>query len=145
MNLTDFSALIGAVTGCASLLTVVYLLAVKITRIELKVDTLWDFQLRRGTAEGVGKGFMTLNSPVAIDTAALSWLSPLRDDLTAFYKKHGYSLSQQDLASEIERQWGERIMRDICIPRGVSHGVCLMIAIAVARGASTINLNGDAT
>ena len=35
-----------------------------LARLELKINTLWDFQLRRGAVEALEKGIATMNSPI---------------------------------------------------------------------------------
>ena len=54
-------------------------------------------------------------------------------EIRKFYAKLGRRLSENDLALEIERRWGDRIVKEICIPNNMSRGECLVLALHAAR------------
>lgn len=101
--------------------------------MEVKIDTLWDFQMRRGAGELVQKGHASMNSPIVLNDEAKKWMHELAEELRSFYSRMGRHLSDRDLAIEIERKYGDDIMRKVCIPNGISEGACLIIAMEVAK------------
>ena len=58
-------------------------------------------------------------------------LPPIRE----LYAKLGRRISDAELAMEIERQFGDRILHEVCIPRGLYMGACLLIAIQAVKEA----------
>ena len=133
---SEVAAVIGCITGVISFAGLIWVGGKRMGQIELKVDTLWDFQLRRGISEAVQKGAATVNSPVTITDEARKWMSSLAVELRAFYRTLGRTLSDRDLAIEIERRFGERLVKEVCIPRGIFEAACLVIAVHVAKEAT---------
>ena len=60
--LTDLASIIGLIAGIISLGSVVYLAAVKITRLEVRVETMWDFLMRRALSEAIEKGIVKVGN-----------------------------------------------------------------------------------
>jgi hypothetical protein len=133
MTLEQFGIIIGIATGLLSLLSVIYFGTVKMTKIEVKVDTMWDFQLRRGWSELAIKGKARANSPLVLNEETKEWMGDLAQELKAFYSKLGRHLNDRELAIEIEQKYGDQILRKVCIPNGLSEGACLIIALQVAK------------
>lgn len=106
----------------------------RIATMEVKVNTMWEFQMRRAQGEAVQTGIATKNSPLIFTEESKAWLSDIAPAMQAFYNDKGKNLGDTDLAIEIERMWGEHILDTVCIPRKLSHGACLLLAIEVARG-----------
>lgn len=106
----------------------------KINRLEPKVDTIWEFAMRRGAVEAIQRGIATMNSPVVISEEAKTWMQTLAAPLREAYETEWKDLPDTDLAMEIERRFGDQIVRQVCLPHGISNGVCLLIACAVAKG-----------
>ncbi len=122
-----------------SILSVIYLGAVKLAKLEVKVDTMWDFQMRRAFSEAVKTGVATMNSPLHFDQEVRENLAPIRDELQQFWKTH-HTVPMLDFIIMLETKFGDQLLKEICIPRGLSHGACLLVALAVARGVDTIDL-----
>jgi hypothetical protein len=110
--------------------------AERLKAVEDKLGTVWEFLLRRGMAEAVQKGLGTLQSPFVANTESRSWFSPLAVELQATYRAKWTQLNSHDLSLEIERTFGELIVREVCIPHGLAGGECLLIAMDVAREAA---------
>jgi hypothetical protein len=54
--------------------------------LQVKVDTLWSFLLRRGEAEGLSAGALQKNSPVTLTPAGAGWFAGgLGADLRGWY------------------------------------------------------------
>lgn len=123
-------------TGIA-LLSILWIAAVKITRLEVKVETMWGFLMKRAIIEGIDRGLMTVNSPVRLEPHSSEMLIHLAEELREFKKKNS-NLREADLALEIEKQFGDRLVHEVCIPNSISFGVCLLIATAVANNAHTL-------
>ncbi len=103
--------------------------------ITVKVDTLWNFLMRRGIVEATQKGLGVINSPFTLSTDTKEWLlnHPIVSDIKKFCGNNGKGISNVDLAVKIERKFGERIVKEICIPKNISDGACLVLALEAAR------------
>lgn len=112
-------------------------LASRYGKLELKVDTLWEFQLRRGIVEGKMAEVLTQNSPVILRPALIAALESLAPELKAFYENGAYKLNEAQEAAEIERKFGARLMKEVCIPLGVLHGACIVGAMVYGRSLAT--------
>lgn len=105
----------------------------RLSKIEERIENVWNFLLRRAQVEVVKAGVGKKNSPLVIDEEAKSWLSELADDLRCFYQEIGNTLTEAQLAEEIEKRWGQEIVDKICTPHGLFQGACLLIAMEVAK------------
>lgn len=112
----------------------------RLTAVEARLDTMWGFQLKHAAADAVSSSVGTINSPLIVTDEARSWLDHLAPELRDWYAAEGQGLSNVQLAEEVERRWGERILHSVCVPRGVSHGAGVLIAISVARSGSPVPL-----
>lgn len=114
----------------------------KLAKLEVKVDTMWGFIMRRATAEAVSKDLGTMNSPLIINQAAADKLDVIRDDLRAFFaglKKP--NINDSELGLLIEKNFGEILLTKICIPNDWNQGACLLVAMAVARGVEKVDVS----
>lgn len=132
---------IGTVCLCvgpaiAALLKLVW----RVAKLELKVDTMWSFQMKRAVSETISSGVATMNSPLCFTDTAMAYLDPIKDDLVKMWKKRDNKHSDADMLLEIERRFGDELLTSVCIPRGVSHGACLLLALAIAKGGDSIEL-----
>ena len=113
----------------------------RLERLSVKIDTLWDFQLRRGALEAMVSGVATKNSPLTVREEFLAVSKELGDPLRDFYRKIARpAMTNAELAFQIERHFGSEIVDKVCIPHGLSYGACLIIAIAVAKGDPTVDV-----
>jgi len=137
-SVASFSALfISVVTA----MTLLYNVAVWKAKIEVKVETMWAFQMRRAVSEAVEGGLATLNSPLAFTATALDALAPIRDRLIAFGKAH-QGESQLELTFHIEAAFGDELLENFCLPLKTSHGACVLAALEIAKG-SPIDISFD--
>ena len=104
----------------------------EIAVIKERMDVVWEFLMRRALAEAVKSGIATINSPVKIDHAACQWFENMEADLGKLYQQFT-GLSDAGMMLEIERHFGERIVKEVCVPHGVFAGACLLIALQVAK------------
>jgi hypothetical protein len=116
-----------------SVLRGVYSTGVRLATIELKVDTMWDFQLRRATNEAVHRGIATLNSPLVFNDDAMKLIEPLKGDVLAVYAAVDKPIAQRDLAVALESKLGERILHEVCLPHGLFMGSCLLMALEMIK------------
>ena len=133
MTLEQAGIVLGIVVSAGSILGMVYLSAIKIARIELKVNTIWEFLMQRAIGEAVQKGLADLNSPLMLTPGGRSlysdkWIG----DLQKFYRSQKFK-NDYDLALAIERQFGHEMVKDICIPNGLDKGACLVAAVEAAK------------
>jgi hypothetical protein len=120
-----------------SLLGVVWISAVRITSLQVKVDTIWSFLMKRALSEALVQGVATRNSPVRVTDEAKQWMSDLIPPIRDFCARLGRrNITDNDLAIEIERRFGEQILNEVCIPHGLYMGACLLIAVQAVKDAS---------
>lgn len=108
--------------------------AERLTKVELHTTTLWEFVLRRGTAEAIQKGVATVNSPVRLRAEAIEWMAALAIPLREAYETRWKDLDDIGLCVAIENEFGAQITLEVCIPHQVTNAACLLIACAVAKG-----------
>lgn len=135
VTLAEVGTVIAIVIGLLSLYTAAVTNARTMGKMEVKVDTLWDFQMRRAATEAVRKGIATRNSPVVIHDEAKKWMAPLLGPIHDFYRRLGRNMTERELWVEIERRFGAQISEEVCIPHGLDQGACLLIAIQAAQDA----------
>lgn len=136
------NTILSIITLTGGFIGYVYLAGVKLARIEVKVDTMWLYQLRRGLSEVQIKNLGEFNSPLHIGPDAEKYIRPLVPDLQAYYKKiDGERLSVIDLAVKLEQQFGNRIASEVCIKAGIHDAACLIMAISVLRPVTTHSLS----
>ena len=126
-TIAAFSALLVSIMTIA---TVIYSSATRTAKLEVKVDTMWAFQMRRAVSEAVSSDLADLNSPLAFHPDTLRVLDPLRDRLQTFVREHR-SLKTLDLLFALEQQFGADLLVDFCIPLGTYQGACLLAALQV--------------
>ena len=110
-------------------------------QLSTKVDTMWDFQIRRSMSEVVEKGIGKMNSPLTFTGAAMDSLNPLKEALIRWWKTEGNKLSDGSALLEIEKRFGDMLLTQVCVPLLLSHGACLILALAVARETHTIEVS----
>lgn len=116
----------------------------KIGELEIKVNTMWEFQLRRALSEVVEKRMGTINSPLKLEEDVTKSLAPLKPELEKFWKTEGQKLSDAEALLKIENKFGDQLLRLICIPQGLTHGACLIVALAVAKSTNVLDLHFSA-
>lgn len=127
----------GSVIAMATLIIGIVVWLGKLTwwmaQMDTKMSTVWSFLMNRAIGEAVQKNIATFNSPVVVSEEAKKWMAGMADQLRDFYAKLGRRLTEWELALEIERVFGEKILKEVCIPNSLSQGACLLIAIEVAK------------
>jgi len=131
-----------SVSAFGSIIAVVYLGAVKISRLELKVDTMWSFQMRKAFSEAVSSGAGSMNSPLHFTDEALRHLDPIKDRLVALWnRKDRTNDSDADVILEIEREFGLTLTNLANPPYNMSNGARLLLALSVAKGDAGIKVS----
>ena len=131
--MTEFLQYLSVASSLMAFITVFYLAAVKIAKMEVKVDTIWDFMMRSTKAQTVRAGFGEMNSPILFTEEAKNLVLPLGIDLRKFYAEKGYRLTDTELALEVGRVFGERLLTEVCVPHKLYHGTAVLIAAEVAK------------
>lgn len=128
-----------ALIGLAiTILGIVWYGAVKITKLEVKVDTIWSMFLKRGVVEGVTNSLLSVNSPIRLINNSGKLLESMAGELREFHEKNCKGKSEADTALAIEKEFGSRLVKEICIPNKISFGVCILIAVAIAKNVETL-------
>lgn len=115
-------------------LKVFFFLTVQLASLQVKVDTMWEFTLRRGAAEAVIHGAATLNSPFCMTAKGYAIIQRMEMELHEFYKTLDLKINDAELILKIEQKFGDKITRDVCIPNQIFFGACLILAAQVAKG-----------
>lgn len=129
----ETGALVGVITIQIGVVVWLAKLAWWMSATETKLNVVWGFLMNRAIGEAVQKNIATFNSPVVISDEAKKWMAGIAEELKVFYARLGRRMSEWELAMEIERLYGERILKEVCIPNSLSQGACLLIAIEVAK------------
>jgi hypothetical protein len=116
----------------------------RIAKIEVKVETLWDFLFRRSVSEAVVRGLAEVNSPLNVPASVRCLFDPLKDDLRVVYSEMSVpGVTVRDLLARIDAKLGNRILSEVAIPNGMTHDACLLIAVAIASGDGPFELPSD--
>lgn len=115
-------------------LKVFFFLSVRLASLQVKVDTMWEFTLRRGATEAIKHGAATLNSPLCMTAKGYEIIQRMEMELHEFYKTLDPKINDAELALKIEQKFGEKITTDVCIPNQIFLGACLVLAVQVAKG-----------
>ena len=108
-------------------------------QLSIKVDTMWDFQIRRGMSEAAKEGIAKINSPIKFTAEAMGRLEPIKIPLQQLAVKYP-TVKDSDLMLKIEQNFGEQLLKLVCVPYKVTQGACLLLALAVARNTDTLDL-----
>lgn len=134
----EIGAWIVALAGLAIFMAMNIRLAVRISAVDEKADVTWAFIMRRAKSEAVLRGWATVNSPIQITEEAKRLVAGLIGPIRQFYAALGRrQITENELAMEIERRFGDLVLDDICIPFGMTLGACLLIVIAELKSPST--------
>lgn len=128
--LTATVAVLAPVGGCFVWL---FRVANRIGRLELQVETMWGFLTRRARVDGEIGGLFSVNSPIALTDKGRALLGPLGPALKALYLAQGANVSDKDFMLIIERELGERLVREVCVPHNYYAGACLIAALCLAK------------
>ena len=149
--------IIGVLGLAVGLITTIVKVAFRLGKLENQVGVLWDFLMRRAQVEAQLTGVVTnphtlvaqepttkeytMKEPrlalplesLTLSTSAIEALEGLQGALRDFYTKKGRLLGERELFIEIERQFGHRLVQEVCLPLGLHAGACLVAAVAVCR------------
>ena len=130
-----------SVASWIALLAFIVKVSMRFGALELKVDTMWGFQMRRSMTEVVSSGVGTLNSPLVINEEVMSSLDAIKPKLIDWYENYEGRASDASVLLGIEQAFGNELMNRVCLPCKLSYGACLIIALAVAKQTNEINLH----
>lgn len=119
--------------GMVALAGWMWKMAVQFGRIEFKCDTMWDFTMRRAMVEAINKGVIEMNSPISVPMATRSWYAHMEHELREWWHSRGRHLKERDQFIDCENRFGERIMREVCLPQKLNVGACIIAAIEIAK------------
>jgi hypothetical protein len=108
-------------------------LAYQLGRYTERVNTMWQSFLTRSVAEGVKRGMLEVHSPVRLVNDSGNALQSMAEELRALHQANP-KLSETDLSLLIQKNFGARLLHDVCLPNDIPYGVCLVIATSVAKG-----------
>jgi hypothetical protein len=133
MSLELITSSLGLITGVGSLLYVIYIAGWKLGRIELQVDTIWEFLMRRAISEAMQKELIVSNSPVIPTVIAIEVFSVIVPKLKKFYKTKGKGLSNKELFRATEVEFGDVFVNDICPKLKITAGACVATAMVLMK------------
>jgi hypothetical protein len=115
-------------------------LTMRLGVLEFKVATMWNFQMRRGFSEVVSTGIGSFGSPLHFNQDVQHALDPIREDLLAFGKAQLAYAPDEEALLLLEAEFGDKLLHYVCLPFGLSHGACLLLALTAATGRNEIEL-----
>jgi hypothetical protein len=153
MTIQDWCAIIVAVLGVLSgiigVIVAINRVYIRITLVENKlstaisdIDTLQIYLLKRGAEEAVQKKLGTLNSPLVFHSDVVNQFMGLTvaNDIRKFVKtSNNVALPDPKLAFEIEKKFGNDIIKQMCVPMGVTMGACLLMVLDIAKNERRIS------
>ena len=143
MDLPTLAPLVAAAASAGAVIAAVIRAAFRFSRrvavLELKVETMWQFQCRRGQAEAVATGIATMNSPLRVDPHPILALGPIREQLVAFYDALPRPLGDSEAMLRLEARFGDELVRRLCVPFKLNQGACLLVALAVAKQSDQVD------
>jgi hypothetical protein len=110
-----------------------------LAELNVKVTTMWDFQMRRAMSEVVNSGVGKMNSPITFKPEVIKQLDPIKPQLIIFGEKVK-DLNDIEATLRIEKEFGKQLVDLVCIPFGLTHGACLIAALMVARQQNEIEI-----
>jgi hypothetical protein len=105
----------------------------RIARIEERVEIMWLFLIRRGMVEALTKGVLEKNSPVKMPPAIYEAHRSFFREIREHYERYWEHLTDIELAIAVEKNFGEKLVQEICIPHSLDHGACLVAAVFICR------------
>jgi|SRR6185369_1446310 len=139
-EVSTVAPLAALITSIVSAIGVIFYSVSRFSKLEFKVDTMWAFLLRRAQSELLHKGFGKMNSPLVLTEAGKLAIAPMVSDLSAFYKTLSPKLDDVQVAMYIEQKFGDRLLKEICLPHDFSMGACLVLAVKAAKEPETIKV-----
>lgn len=137
-----YASIVALVIGVVSLISVIWMGATRLAKLEVKVDTMWAFQMRRAFTEAMDQGIATVNSPLTFTVDVRERMRPIEKELRQFWIDTGSHMKNDaEVLLGIEAQFGARLIEMVCIPCRLTHGACLLLAYAVATDRIQINLD----
>lgn len=137
----DFTQLSLGLSGATLVALVGFLVkgSMRLGALEVKVETMWAFQMRRAVSETITTGLGQLNSPLHFTDAAVAALEPLHQQLLEFWKNVPPGTTDGEALLLIEARFGDEILKYVCVPRGLSNGACLLLALTIAKQSNEIS------
>lgn len=102
-----------------------------------KTDVAWEFQMRRATVEALKKEEPMMSPTELVEasmvpaTVRLAF-KPIVPQLRAFYEGLN-TLDDGEIALQIEKRFGDWIVRNVCVPLFQTNGECLIFAVRLAQ------------
>jgi hypothetical protein len=122
-------------TGTAvAVVGAVWRMAWKIATTDTKVNTLWDYHIRRAVVAGLNNDTLLVNSPIRPTPKGEEWFKDISKDLHAWYVSGNYSkVDDRSLFVAIEKDFGRRITHEVAVPHNLHPGEAVAIAVALCR------------
>jgi len=130
-------ALAGSIVAVAKI-------AIELGKQRERVDIMWAFLKRRALSEVVHKDLGDLNSPFTIREEVVNLVKgfPVAESMVEYYNGLSKKPSDSEAMLLLEKNFGPRILREICLNPaiGLTYGACLPIALAVAKNSNVIHI-----
>lgn len=107
---------------------------------EFKIRIVWEWIMRHSIIEGLSKGIITKNSPVAATDSVRPYFESVKDKMHDFYRTKGRYLKEYELEMYLADLIGIDFLEDlVCKPLSLDRGSCLKAAAAIAKEARLSN------
>ncbi len=102
-------------------------------KAERMSNTMWAFQKRRGIVEALEKNMIESPTAVSLTEVWRRRFAKLKDPLLSWYKAQGRDLDPDELFEQIEANFGQQIVDEICVPFRLKEASCLVAAVLLIR------------
>lgn len=112
----------------------------KLDKTTTDQKTTWSFLMRRAQSEAVEKRYATIAPTLVIDKASYDiFPAELRLKMVKALGAH-IDMADGAFMLEIERQFGDEMLQQVCIPNNLHAGACLYIAADMIRNTVPVPL-----
>ena len=113
------AALVAVLGSLAATVRTFYRIGERIGRVELKVETLWDLNIKMMQIDARHRGILTERSPLSLDPRIVAQFrqTGLVQELRSYYAKHQLAtLQDSELTYIVARIFGDDLIAKICLP-----------------------------
>lgn len=145
-SVASITALIGLVMGLANLFGLIYVVASKLSRLELKTDTMWRYLFEAAFLDARQKGVLAAHSAFRLEphVAQQFRVNAFGTRVITYYQQRQLALrSDSEVTWELFKQFKAELVEQICLPLGLNMGAALVAAVQLCRDADADAAKGS--
>jgi len=112
----------------------IYAVLVRIARVELKTDTMWDFLLKGALVEAQQKGIVKAHSPIRPSRDVIQQFGELGRQIRKWYVENNLKKkTNSELSLLLVTKYGTELVEQVCLPYDLNLGAALIAAVQFCR------------